>query len=75
MTLAERAACIADLAAPGSVRGALRRQRVYDKALQMLTEASKGAGSWSCPICGTREVTEGELLTQLEAWIEGDSHA
>jgi hypothetical protein len=40
MTLEERAACIADQAA-GTARGALRRKRVYDKALAMLREASE----------------------------------
>lgn len=67
MTFEERAACITDLAAPGAVRGVLRRQRVYEKALQMLREVSEESGSLSCPICGTREVTEEELLRQLGA--------
>lgn len=37
ITLEQRAACIADTA-NGAARGALRRQRVYDAALKMLTE-------------------------------------
>lgn len=40
LTLEERAAAVADLAMPGAVRGALRRARVYDKALKMLREAT-----------------------------------
>lgn len=38
MTLEERAASIADVSL-GTARGALRRQRIYDQALKMLTEA------------------------------------
>ena len=44
MTIEQRAACIADLAMPGAVRGALRRKRVYDKALQMLGELAHERG-------------------------------
>lgn len=58
MTIEERAACIADQAI-GTARGALRRKRVYDKAVQMLMEISE------CPTCGAREVSEAELLNRL----------
>jgi hypothetical protein len=44
MTIEQRAACIADLAMPGAVRCALRRKRVYDKALQMLGELAHERG-------------------------------
>lgn len=38
MTLEERAKCIADLAGPGSARGAERQRRVHDRALEMMRE-------------------------------------
>ncbi len=60
MTLEERAKCISDLAAPGlSYRGAERQRRVYERALKMLCEVAQ------CPVCGTREISETELLAQL----------
>lgn len=43
MTIAERAAAIADLALPGEVRGKLRRDRIYARAVQMLTEVKQEA--------------------------------
>lgn len=55
MTLEERAACIADKSLT-TARGALRRDRIYQEALKMLTEAVEV--SWRCPICGTQQMTE-----------------
>lgn len=53
MTLEDRASCIADLAMPGSVRGELRRKRVYEKALQMLREVTNLAANQSALLIDT----------------------